>query len=293
MHLAAKKTNLGAWLVLASTVFYASHGVWSKWLNPYFDEFSTSITRSLIVMLILAPWLLWTKAFKGIPRTEWRWLAVMAVPGGMVTPMYFYSFQHLNVGVATLTFFTAYSLAAIVFGLLFFEERLTRVKIAALILGLAGLVMITRDDLGHGSWLPVVVTAIAGIFGSSEVTFSKKLSGEYSAFYLTFILYLSTLLISLPFFVASNGLSISLPGGFAPWGFSVGYAVAIIAALGFAITGYKYAYPGVGGIVGLAEAVFGVIFGILIFGESFTLAVGTGTSMILAAVALPILRKAD
>lgn len=290
----SKTGNLGAWLVLLSTVFYASHGVWSKWLNPYFaDVFSTTVVRSILVMILLAPWLLRTKAFKRIQKADRKWLAAMALPGGMVTPIYFYSFQHLSVGVATLTFFIAFTLAAMVFGMIFFTERLTGLKVLALGLGLTGLLTITSADFGRGAWLPVVLTGFAGVFGACELSFSKKISERYSVFYLTFLLYLVTLAISLPFLLAGQGLSAAFVPEVGAWAYSFGYAVAIVSAMGLAFTGYKYVNPGVGGIIGLAEAVFGVLFGILIFSERLTLAVAAGAAMILLAAALPILSQKE
>lgn len=281
----------GSLLILLSTVFYATHGVWSKSLIPYFDMLSSSWTRSLIVVILLVPLLLIQKGFVWPKRADVRWLLVITVPGALVTPLYFYAFEHLSVGVATLVFFTCYTFGALIYGKLFFSERFTRVKIIALLLGLTGLVLVASPYLQSASLLAIIACAFAGFCGAAEITFTKKLPAHYSGYYITFLVYLMTAIITLGLAVTVGGGGMPLPVTMLPWLLSLGYAVTIIAAIVLVIRGFKTTEPSVGGIIGLMEIVFGVIFGVLFFSEQISLVVFAGAMCILVAGLLPIVGK--
>ena len=288
--MANNKSITGPVLILISTVFYASHGVWSKWLLPYFSVLDSSWARSLIVMALLLPFLLWRRQLIRPHRPEIRWLLAILVPGSLVTPLYFYAFAHLQVGVATLLFFMSYVLGAMVYGAVFFHERLTFIKVIASSLGVSGLILVALPDIGATSTLTAVLASIfAGICGAAEITFTKKLPEKYSPYYVTFLIFSLTLVLTgLLALLAPS--SILLPNTTLPWLLILGYAISIIAGIVCVIRGFKTTEPSFGGIIGLMEVVIGIAFGILIFGEQLTVAASVGAIMILIAAFLPFFR---
>jgi drug/metabolite transporter (DMT)-like permease len=44
---------LGASLVVLSSVFYASYGIWTKMMGNFFDGYTASALRSILVVFIL------------------------------------------------------------------------------------------------------------------------------------------------------------------------------------------------------------------------------------------------
>lgn len=267
------------------------HGVWSKLLIPDFDALSSSWTRSLIVMILLIPLLIVRRNFVWPKQNEIRWLLAIILPGAMVTPLYFYAFEHLTIGVATLVFFTCYTFGALIYGRFFFNEQFTRVKITALLLGLIGLGLVSLPYLQPSSWLAIVACAFAGFCGAAEITFTKKLPTRYSGYYITFLLYAATAFITLGLTFTAGRTGQALPSSLMPWLLSVGYAVTIIAALVLVIQGFKTTEPSVGGIIGLMEIVFGILFGVLFFSERLSPAVFVGALCILIAALLPVLNR--
>jgi drug/metabolite transporter (DMT)-like permease len=284
----------GPLLILASTFFYATHGVWSKWSMPFFDTLSSSWSRSLIVVALLVPILFLKRDFVWPKRDEVKWLLAIIIPGMLVTPLYFYSFVHLSVGVATLIFFTCYTLGALGYGRLFFDERLTRIKIIALFLGITGLSLVALPYFQSGSLLAIIGCGFAGFCGAAEITFTKKLPGRYSGYYLTFLLYLATAILTFALAVLIEGDSVfALPTTPMPWLVSLGYAVTIVLAIILVIRGFRSTTPGVGGIIGLMEVVFGVVFGMLLFGENVSVTVLVGAVLIAFAALLPLWKRAS
>lgn len=207
-----------------------------------------------------------------------------------MTPLYFYAFTYLPVGATTLLFFMSYVLAAMIYGVVFFGERLTLVKIIAVSLGVIGLILVALPDIGVVSTLIAALASIvAGICGAAEITFTKKLPEKYSPYYVTFLIFLLTFVMTglLALFIPS---SMPLPNATLPWLLIVGYAVSIIAGIVCVIRGFKTTEPSFGGIIGLMEVVIGIVFGVLIFGERLTGATLMGAVLILIAALLPFFR---
>ena len=71
------------------------------------------------------------------------------------------------------------------------------------------------------------------------------------------------------------------------WIWQLGYTAASMLAFWLIIEGLKYVEAGVGGLIGLLEIVFSVIFGIVLFNEEITANVFIGAVLILTAAALP------
>jgi drug/metabolite transporter (DMT)-like permease len=65
------------------------------------------------------------------------------------------------------------------------------------------------------------------------------------------------------------------------------HALATIAAFFLVVRGYRDTEPSVGGIIGLTEILFGILFGIVLFSERITPLLVTGSLCILAAASIP------
>jgi len=241
-------------------------------------------------MALLLPFLIWRRQLVLPRRSECWWLLAILIPGSLVTPLYFYAFAHLQVGVATLLFFMSYVLGAIAYGVVFFRERLTLTKVVATGLGVIGLVLVALPDMGTLSTLTAVLASIfAGICGAAEITFTKKLPEKYSPYYVTFLIFSLTFVLA-GLLAALMPSPVALPSTTLPWLLIVGYALSIIAGIVCVIRGFKTTEPSFGGIIGLMEVVIGVIFGVLIFGEQLTVSTILGALLILIAALLPFFR---
>ena len=56
----------GTSFISLSALFFASYGIWSKFMSHSFGEFNQAWTRALIVLCLLIPFGLLTKKFKKI-----------------------------------------------------------------------------------------------------------------------------------------------------------------------------------------------------------------------------------
>ncbi len=224
-----------------------------------------------------------------IKKNDLKWYVLFAFPGSLVIPMFYYGFTHLTIGTATLTFYAALTITSFLLGFGFFHEKLTWLKMLSLLLGIGGLYVIYAQSIvvNPSLALPLAITVLAGLCGGIEVVFTKKLSDHYSPMQLTFFLFAVSFVFCLGIYLAIHSFQIIIPTEPVAWIGTVMHALASTAAFFLVVLGYKYVEPSVGGIVGLLEIPFGILFGILLFHERVIPAIMIGGILIIFAAALP------
>ena len=67
---------LGASLVVLSSFFYASYGIWTKLMGNFFDGYTASALRSVLVVLILALITVYYHKFEPLHlRQNWKYIS--------------------------------------------------------------------------------------------------------------------------------------------------------------------------------------------------------------------------
>ncbi len=276
----------GIVLIFLSAVMFGSYGVWSRLIGESFGDFYQGWTRGLITVVILLPFLLYKKEIISIKREDWGWLFVFLVFTSFTQAPIFYAFTHMDIGTASLLFFSSVLLTMYLVGFLFLGEKLTKGKAVAFVVAVAGLFFTFSFSLVLFTILAAGAAILNGIATGGEVSSTKKLSGSYSPLYLTWLSWLIIIftngLISVAIGEAQHGFSFE-----AVWLWQAGYTLTSIFAFWFVVAGLKYIEASIGGLVGLLEVVFSVLFGILIFQEALTARVIVGAALILFAAALP------
>lgn len=290
MIIRSKGQSKGIIFILISAFFYASYGVWSRIMSHGFGEFSQAWTRGLILTLVILLINLKFKILKPIKRRDLPWFIIIALAGGLNQAPYFFGFKHLNIGTATLLFYAALVVGGYFIGKLFFEEHLSKTKVISLVLSIIGISTIYRLSLRPDQFLAAALTIIAGLMGACSAVLPKKLSGEYEElqimsgyFWVMFIV---------------NGILAAVFKDsypefrqFSVWGAQFGYAIAMLLANWAVIEGFKYIEASIGSLIGLAEIIFGISFGILLFGESLTIGTILGSGLIITSAILPNLKN--
>jgi drug/metabolite transporter (DMT)-like permease len=280
----------GSILIGISAFFYASYGIWSRLMMGSFGEFNQAWIRGLLLLLILVPFGLWKKKIKKIERQDLRWFIVIALSGGLNQAPYFYGFEHLPVGTATLLFYTMLIIGAYLIGKFFFGEKINFVKYLSLFLAIIGLSVIYSFSISSNQLLPAIATILAGLMGASVVVFSKKLSSNYSETQILSsvfgVMFVSNLIISL-------GLKEGLPdlSSLTPVLGQLGYTGAMLLANSAVVAGFKHLEPSIGALIGLLEVIFAIGFGLLFFGEILSIGIVMGTILVIFAIALPDLKR--
>lgn len=280
------KRTRGIQLILLSTICFGSYGVWSRLMGDTFAPFYQGWTRALIICLLLFPFLYKNKELVLFKRQDWKWLTVFLIFTSLTQAPIYYAFNHMDIGTVTVLFFGTMLLTMYVVGFLFLGEKLSKLKIIAFLTAIAGLFLTFSFSLEAFSFLAASMAVLNGIASGGEVSFSKKLSGDYSALYLTWLSWLIILITNLPVSLIL-GETQYLPSISPVWAYQMGYVFAGMIAFWAIIEGLKYLEASIGGLLGLLEIVFSILFGIVIFSEGLTARSATGALLVLTAAALP------
>lgn len=276
----------GVILIFLSTIMFGSYGVWSKLMGDTFDVFYQGGSRAVIIGIVLLPVLLYKKQFVSIDRKDWKWLSVYLIFTIFTQAPLYYAFTHMDIGSASLLFFTSFILTMYIIGVLFLGEKLTRVKFVSFVLACIGMYVVFSFSLVAFTILAVLMAIVNGIASGGEVASSKKLTGKYSSLYLTWLSWIAIVLTNIPISILL-GETLLIPSLNIAWLYQLGYSAVSLFAFWFLIHGLKYVEASIGGLIGLLEIVFAILFGILLFDEQLTSKVVVGAVIILTAAALP------
>ncbi len=285
MKLLSDKTK-GVSLILVSSLMFGGYGVLSRLMGSAFEPFYQGWTRALIIVVILFPILYFRKEIIAISKKDWKWFGIYLVFTSLTQAPLYYAFNHMDIGSATMLFFVTMLLTMYLVGFLFLGEKVTRLKIVSFILALVGMYFIFPFSLGYFAVLAALMAILNGVASGGEVAFSKKFSSNYSALYIT---WLSWLII----FVTNGIISFAigevqhLPSLDIVWLYQGLYVVAGIVGFWFIIEGLKYVEASIGGLIGLLEIVFSLIFGLILFSEPLTAKVIMGGLFIIVSASLP------
>lgn len=288
-HKSMTPKTKGISFILISALSFGTYGVWSRLMADGFGEFSQAWTRGIFLLCLILLLNLKFKFFKPIKRPDLKWFAFIALAGGLNQAPYFFGFKHLDIGTATLLFYAALVVGGYLIGKLVFAERFTPVKIISLVLAFLGMLSIYQLTLTPAQFLPATLTIMAGLMGAIAAVLPKKLSGDYPE--------LQIMSGYLMVMVVGNGLlsglfhdplpTLALSTGWLAW---LAYAFAFLIANFTVIEGFKYLEASIGSLIGLAEIIFGILFGVLYFAEIIGPGTLIGATLIILSAALPNLK---
>ncbi len=284
MKLQFKQFKGSLFIVLAS-LMYGSYGVFSKYLADYGIFYQVGIRALLIALFLLLIGYL-QKSFKKIERKDIKWfLIINFFTIFSIAPITF-AFGHLSLGTSSFLFYSAYLIFNYLLGIIFFQEKITVVKIISFVASVLGLLTIFTVQFSL-ELLPAMLMAIlTGIGVSGEIVFTKKVSDRYSNIQINGIIYLviaiSHIVMSV---VTQEDQSLSIITQTAP--ILIGFSIISLISSWALVEGYKYLEPSIASIIGLTEIIFSVLFGIIVFSEMLTGSMILGGALILFAATLP------
>jgi len=277
----------GYLMILVSALCYGSYGVWARLLgNHHFGVFYQAWVRSLMILIILLPILIWSKQFKPIARKDRKWFTITMVFTVFTQAPVYFAFNHLELGTATLIFYTLFLITNYFIGWLFLGEKMTAVKILSSILAMIGLFLTFGLSLATFSVTAMLLAAFNGIATGGEVATSKKSSHKYSSLQITAYSWLLILATHLPIsmFLGEKQM---IPVLNQDWFAMLGYAFSGLAGFWLITEGFKYIDASIGSLIGLLEIIFSIMFGVIFFGDKLTLPIIAGSILIILAGVLP------
>lgn len=276
---------IGASLVVLSSLFYASYGIWTKLMGDFFQGYTASALRSVLVLLILLPIAIFYHHFEPLRlKQNWRYIAGMVIASLFTWGPLYYAILHAGVGISLAIAYASIVIGSFFFGWLFGRERFTKDKAISAFIGVVGLALIFSPTTGHLAWLALFGALVSGLSAGANTVFSKQI--QYNATQSTIVLWVASVIAN---FVMAFVLKEHQPaiGVYVQWLYLVFFAVASVIASWSLVKGVKLIDAGAAGILGLMEIVFGVIFGVIFFHERPTAIVLLGMLVVICAAAIP------
>lgn len=276
---------LGASLVVLSSVFYASYGIWATLMGDFFGSFTAAALRCIVVLGCL---FVLAAARRELQKVQWRrdfkWLILMLVSSVLVSGPLYYAILRAGVGISLAVCYVGIVIGMFIFGWLFAKERFTKDKFVATFLGVLGLVLVFSPSVQLIGWLALTAALVSGLATAANMVATKEVpyNGSQSAI----LIWGSGVIANIPMVFILDEPWPQL-GLYAEWGYLLLFAFASLIASWTFIRGLKLIEAGAAGILGLLEVVFGVLFGVVFFHERPGSVVLAGIFSIIIAAAIP------
>lgn len=217
---------------------------------------------------------------------ELRQIAILGVVGGAFPIISIYAaYEHISTGLATTLHFV-YPLIIVVVSSLIYKEKITKAKLAAVMLVTVGIFFFV--DLTHtADKIGLILALLSGVFYSFYVIYIDY-SGLDDMDYVKLTFYLMIIMSAATYIFGAAAGTISF--GEINWlGWIASGIISIFVTLG-AIplfqAGVRYEGASTAGIVSALEPITTIIIGVTVLGEKMVMAQFFGGAMILLGVVL-------
>lgn len=279
--------RLGGYLaILFSALLFGTYGIWSRLMGETFEPFYQAWSRSILIIILMLPFMAACKSFRRIERKDWPHAGVFILFCVFTQVPIYYAFNHAPIGTVQLIFYALFVITAYLVGKIYLGEHINRIKLLSMLLAFAGLAIVFGASVAIFAPIGLALAALNGIASGGEVSSSKRLSGKYPPALLIFWGWIFTLITHLPLSLLT-GETQHMPQLNEDWLWLVVYAIVNIGAFWFVVAGFRFVDASIGSLVGLTEVLFGMLFGAILFSEALTWSVGIGGACIILAAMLP------
>ena len=264
-------------------------------LNLYAEGMNTPSVlfyRFGLAWVIIAVVMLCRKESLRVTRREFLTLSALGLLFIASSLTLYLSFRLMPAGVASTILFTYPVMTAAIMTLVF-RERITLPTVAAIVLSLAGVLLLYWGDSGGAlSLMGVVLVLVSALTYALYIIVVDKSPLPMSGFKVNFYV-LAWCALGMVCYGLMSGQPLMLPPSPRAWLWVSWLAVVpAIMALVMMVYAAKYLGSTPTAILGALEPLTAVLIGILVFAEPFSLRMAAGIVLILAAVALVVLTKA-
>jgi len=288
--LTVRSTGRGYLLVLGAAAAWSTSGLFIRWtvasggLSALSLAFWRDLTTAASLVLGLA---LFKREWLRVERRDLPWLAGLGIIGvGTFHVLWNLTITRIGYGAATVLVCSAPVFVTIMARLIW-REPLTRPKIAAIVMTMAGCVLVAGLDKLAGTNLTagglILGLAVALAYGSFSL-FSRRLTGCYSPWTILTYGFAFGALTLLPF---QFSIEQPWPVPAETWLWFAGLVyVATIAPFAAYLTGLTHLPVSVASILSASEVLFGALIGYVIFGEQMQGWQPVGAALVVGGVIL-------
>ena len=241
----------------------------------------------VLSVVFLAGYILLTKRSFAVPKKLVLWIVLAGVANVVTRILLTYSYQYLDVGIATTLHFL-YPLFAAVLGVVCFREKIPLYKWIAFAVASLSVSMFATGVQAGGQWIGIVLAAASGICFALYMLITEK-ADLTQIDPVVFVFYVSAVsTVGCLFMGVSGSLTESIP-------IKALIVLALCAiinnVLAFALQqqGVKYLGAAMTALFSLFEPIFSCVFGAIFLQQAMSLKSGFGIVLILLSLAATVL----
>lgn len=290
--------NLGAILIVVAGIFWATMGIFVRTLNARgFDSIQIAAFRLPVAALCFALILACKdkKGFRIAARDIPLFLGLGVGSIAVMTCCYFAAIRMLTMSTAAILLYTS-PIWVMLMSVIFFRERITPRKIAALVLAFGGCVMVS--GVGSGALNPAglalgVVSGVAyGLYSILGTIALRKYSSYTVTTYTFIIAALGVLAIARPVEMAQQVAASENLFGLFVLVLATGIVTAVVPFLLYTL-GLERVEPSRAAILATSEPMAATVLGMIVFHEGMSILSVIGILFILLAIVLLNSGKAE
>ena len=286
------KKLVGTLCAIGAAVCYGTNPLGA--LNLYTEGMNTPSVlfyRFGLAWVIVAAVMLFRKEKLCVTKKEFLTLSALGILFIFSSLTLYLSFHLMPAGVASTILFT-YPVMTAVIMLVFFRERLRLGTVDAIVLSLAGVLLLYWGDPGGALNIGgVILVLVSALTYALYIIVVDKSPLHMSSFKINFYV-LFYCAAGMALFALLSGQPLMLPPTPRSWLWVSWLAVVpAIMALVMMVYAAKFIGSTPTAILGALEPTTAVLIGVLVFSEPFTLRLLLGIVLILAAVVLVVLAK--
>ncbi len=276
------KQTIGLLALFTAAFLYGSQTIATKIAGISVAPFlSTSIRAFVVVLLVI-----WFVPWKRVAKEHIQWFIARSTANILSTTGLFFAITKIPVGTALFSFYAGMILATTLVGNIWYNERMTKIKVISLFLTAVGLLCMYVTNSGLVFNIYIFIAAFGGACAGLWSIFSRPISKSYP---LTQLVVLDNALAA----ILALGVSAILHESWG--GISIGAPLLSLSYLGLtqAFTGqlvafgFRYIDGQVGSIILLNDTIIGIVLMALFFKEFPSLQVFIGGVSIFLASILP------
>lgn len=285
------KQTRGITVLFITAALYGLYGVYARLIALQFEVFTQNWVRNIFVLAVTVILIfLFRKRWKKIAKKDIPWISGWILCDILFVIALFISFNNLSIGMALFLLYAGSTIAGYFAGTVFLKEKLTKLKIAAILLSLIGLLFVYGGQINSPQIVFLLLGFLTGILGGLWFVLPKLISHEYPKLQLIALDAVGILLVN--FFLAQLfnqavpplALSLAWVGIFL-------YGITQIVGDLLIIYGFRLVEAHVGSLILPLEAIFGVLFAFLFFQETLSFPTVVGGILILSGAFLPHFKK--
>lgn len=274
---------------IAAAVFYGTNPLGA--MNLYADGISTNSTlfyRFGIAVIILGVMMTVQRKSFALTRRELATLAILGVFMSTSSTTLYFSFNFMDVGIASTLLFVYPVMVAVIMAT-FFHEKVTAATVIAILLSLAGIALLnqTGDGTSLSLW-GVTLVMLSSLTYAIYIVVVNKSSLRMSSVKLTFYVLLFGL-FTIYGYTLAMGETVQLLVTLKQWLYATQLALMpTVLSLVLMVIAVHDIGSTPTAIMGAIEPITAVAIGVIVFGENFTPRLAIGIVLILTAVLLII-----